>query len=124
VSAPYWEYLRWAGYAVACIGAWRYLPLCVVRLAAAFTRDQQRHRQCMEVLRLARRDASRITPYLSDRSPVQSTPPDSTEPFSGLSDYKAELSTREFDRGRGRSKVPHAAPSPRQPGRPATAQRL
>jgi hypothetical protein len=64
MAAPYWEYLHWAVYAMAGIGAWRYLPLGFVRLVAALTRDEQRHRRCMEVLRLARRDASRIPPYV------------------------------------------------------------
>ena len=64
--APYWEYLHWVGYAVAGVGVWRYIPLAVVRFVAAFTHDEQRARQCMEVLRLARRDASRIPTYLSD----------------------------------------------------------
>jgi hypothetical protein len=63
---PYWEYLRWVMYVGVVVGTWRYLPLTVVRLVAAFTHDEQRHKQCMEVLRLARPDASRIPTYLSD----------------------------------------------------------
>jgi len=47
----------------AALGAWRLLPLAIVRLVAAFTRDEKRHKQCMEVLRLARRDAKDIPPY-------------------------------------------------------------
>ena len=62
--AAYPEYLRWGVYVVAALGAWRYMPLTVVRLVAAFTRNQTRHKQCMEVLRLARRDAARIPSYL------------------------------------------------------------
>ena len=64
--APYWEYVRWMMYVGATVGAWRYLPLTVVRLVAAFTHDQQRHKQCMEVLRIARRDPSDIPTYLPD----------------------------------------------------------
>jgi hypothetical protein len=52
---PYWEFLRWVVYVGAGIGAWRYLPLTVVRLVAAFTRDEQRHRRCMEVLWISSR---------------------------------------------------------------------
>jgi hypothetical protein len=64
--APYWEYVRWAVYVASALGAWRLLPLTVVRLVAAFTRNETRHKQCMEVLRLARRDAARIPSYLPE----------------------------------------------------------
>src|SRR5436305_226443 len=47
---PHWESLSWMVYVGVAIGAWRYLPLTVVRLVAAFTRNRQRHRQCIEVL--------------------------------------------------------------------------
>ena len=67
--APYWDYVRWGAYMATALGAWRLLPLAVVRLVAAFTRDEKRHKQCMEVLRLARRDAANIPPYLSTPSP-------------------------------------------------------
>jgi hypothetical protein len=63
--ALYWEYLRWSAYVAAAIGAWRYVPLTIVRFVAAFTRNETRHRQCMEVLRLARRDAASIPSYVS-----------------------------------------------------------
>jgi hypothetical protein len=63
---PYWPYLHWMAYVSAGMVAWRYLPLTVVRLVAAFTRDRQRHKQCMEVLRLAHRDASNISSFLTD----------------------------------------------------------
>ncbi len=59
------EYLRWGAYIVAALGGWRYVPLAIVRLVAAFTRNETRHKQCMEVLRLARRDAARIPSYLA-----------------------------------------------------------
>jgi hypothetical protein len=61
--AAYWEYLRWGLYVSAALGTWRVMPLAVVRLVAAFTRDEKRHKQCMEVLRLSRRDAATIPPY-------------------------------------------------------------
>lgn len=60
-SAAYLEYLKWGAYMAAALGAWRFVPLTIVRLVAAFTRDEQRHRRCMEVLRLARRDAASIS---------------------------------------------------------------
>jgi hypothetical protein len=63
--AQHWEYLSWGAYVVAALGAWRYMPLAIVRLVAAFTSDERRHKQCMEVLRLARRDAARIPSYIS-----------------------------------------------------------
>jgi hypothetical protein len=62
--AQYGEYLRWGMYVSAALGAWRFLPLAIVRLVAALTRNEARHKQCMEVLRLARRDAARIPSYL------------------------------------------------------------
>ena len=49
---------------MAGFGGWRYLPLGVVRLVGAFTNDEVRHRRCMEVLRLARRDAAKIPSYV------------------------------------------------------------
>jgi hypothetical protein len=63
--AAYSEYLRWGAYIVAALGAWRFMPLAIIRLMAAFTRSETRHKQCMEVLRLARRDAERIPSYVS-----------------------------------------------------------
>lgn len=63
--AVHWEYLRLAVYTCAAsVGMWRYVWLTVVRLMAVFTNSEQRNRQCMEVLRLARRDASAIPSYL------------------------------------------------------------
>jgi hypothetical protein len=68
---PYWEYLRWAGYVVAALGAWRFVPLAIVRLAGALTRDEERHKRCMEVLRLARHDAARIPSYSAEYPKVK-----------------------------------------------------
>lgn len=67
--APYWEYLRWGVYVASALSAWRFVPLAFVRLVAALTQDEARHRHCMEVLRLARRDAARIPSYMSVGSP-------------------------------------------------------
>ena len=61
---PYGQYLHWAVYVGAAIGVWRYLPLWLVRLVAAFTNSDQRRRQCLEVLRLARKDAASLPSYL------------------------------------------------------------
>jgi hypothetical protein len=63
---PYWEYLHWAVYAGVGVAAWRYLPRTVVYLTAAFTRNEQRQRQCLEVLRLSRKDAAKIPSYLKE----------------------------------------------------------
>ena len=69
---PYWQYLHWVVYVSAAIGTWRYLPLTLVRLVAAFTHDDQRRRQCLEVIRLSRKDAANIPSYLPT-SEVSST---------------------------------------------------
>jgi hypothetical protein len=74
MAVPYLDYLQWAGYAVAGVGIWRFLPLAVIRLVAAFTHNEQRHKQCMEVLRLTRRDASSIPTYVSDANAPPSRP--------------------------------------------------
>ncbi len=66
---PYWEYLRWGIYVASVLGMWRLLPLTVVRLVAALTRNEKRHKQCMEVLRLARRDAALIPSYVTESPP-------------------------------------------------------
>jgi hypothetical protein len=71
---PYWEYLHWVVYVGAGVGMWRYLPLTVIRLTAAFTRDEQRHIHCMEVL-LARKDPSVLPSYLAmSKNPSASKP--------------------------------------------------
>ena len=71
-KVPHWEYLRWMAYVGAALGAWRYLPLTIIRLVAAFTHNERRHKQCMEVLRLARRDASSIPSYLPESNALAS----------------------------------------------------
>lgn len=64
--AAYAEYLRWGVVCVTvALGAWRFMPLGIVRLVAAFTRSETRHRQCMEVLRLARKDAANLPSYIA-----------------------------------------------------------
>ena len=54
MTASYLEYLKLVGYVIVGVGGWRYLPLGVIRLVAAFTHNEDRHRRCMEVLRLGR----------------------------------------------------------------------
>ncbi len=43
--AAYWAYAPWAANTLAVLGAWRYVPLTVIRLVAAFTRDEQHHQR-------------------------------------------------------------------------------
>lgn len=73
----YLEHVRWVVYLGAGLGAWRYalcrLPLTVVLLAAAFTCDDHRHRQYMDVLRIARPNAPLITPPPVDTAHQAST---------------------------------------------------
>lgn len=52
--AAYWTYAPWAVNALTVLGAWRYAPLTVIRLMAAFTRDEQHRQRCMDVLRVSR----------------------------------------------------------------------
>lgn len=61
----YGDYLPWVAYLTSAIAAWRFLPVTIARLVGALTRDETRHRRCMEVLRLARRDAASIQGYTS-----------------------------------------------------------
>ncbi len=71
---PHYGYLWWVVYVADCVGGWKYLPLLVVRLVAAFTRDETRARQCLEVIRLSRRDASDIPTYLTNSSTPTGAP--------------------------------------------------
>jgi hypothetical protein len=48
------------------LATWRNLPLTVVRLVGALTRDPERSKRCAEVLRLARKDAKDLPSYLID----------------------------------------------------------
>jgi hypothetical protein len=73
------QYVHWVAYLLAGIGAWKYLPLVAIRLVAAFTSNDERARRCLEVLRLARRDASSVPTYL----PSKSAEPQKQEDASG-----------------------------------------
>jgi hypothetical protein len=86
----HWEYLSWGPYVAAALGAWRYLPLAIFRLAAAFTHDETRHRQCMEVIRMARLDAAHIPSYL----PTPSTDDKLRRRSANLSDVRRQFGTK------------------------------
>lgn len=101
--APHWEYFRWLVYLCAAAGTWRYLPLTIVRLIAAFTRSERRNKQCMEVLRLARRDAARIPSYLTTSEPSHTraaatdslTPISEDHPLKRIKDMRGSRSSSE-----------------------------
>jgi hypothetical protein len=61
------EYLRWGFIVATTLGLWRLAPLAVVRLVGAFTENEDRHRRCMEVLRISRKDARFIRPYVEPK---------------------------------------------------------
>jgi hypothetical protein len=64
------QYFFWVVYvAGGGLITWRYAPLTLVRLVGAFTTNPQRHRQCAEILRLARKDAASIPSYVSELPP-------------------------------------------------------
>ena len=52
--AAYRTYVPWAFNLLAVLDAWRYVPLTVIRLVAAFARDEQHHQRCMDVLCVSR----------------------------------------------------------------------
>ena len=85
--AAYWQHLGWVAYVAVGVGAWRYLPLSVVRLTAAFTRDDKRHRRCMDVLWLARRD---ITGMPGQAAPPEPAVKQSTADETDLADVIAD----------------------------------
>lgn len=62
--ALHWGNLQWVICVAIGAGTWRYMPLAVVRLVITFTHNKQRVCQCLEILRLARRDAPSIDSYL------------------------------------------------------------
>jgi hypothetical protein len=70
-STAHTQYFCWVVYVVTGLSTWKYVPLTVIRLIGALTRNQQRARQCAEILRLARRDAASIPSYLADPATVR-----------------------------------------------------
>jgi hypothetical protein len=63
---PHWVYLLSAANGLVGLATWRNLPLTVVRLVGALTRDPERSKRCAEILRLARKDAKDLPSYLID----------------------------------------------------------
>ncbi len=97
------QYFFWVAYLVAGgLLTWKHVPLTLVRLVGAFTKDAQRHRQCAEILRLARKDAASIPSYVSELPP----PSDSAAkpPTDG---------TRAHHRRQARGKYSNDAATPR-----------
>jgi hypothetical protein len=62
--APTWEYAIWAGHVVVGVAVLRFLFRALFGLLAASARNDRRSRRSLEVLRLARRDATQIPSYL------------------------------------------------------------
>jgi len=60
----HWMYILWAVNALVGLATWRNVPLAVVRLVGALTKDPERAAQCAEILRLARKDAKDLPGYL------------------------------------------------------------
>lgn len=60
----HWEYILLAANGLIGLATWRNVPLAVVRLVGALTKDTQRSRQCAEMVRLARKDAKDLPSYL------------------------------------------------------------
>jgi hypothetical protein len=63
--APYWEGLRWVAYMGVGTGVWKYVSLPMFRMVAVFSHNPTRRQHALEVLRLARPDASTIPSYLT-----------------------------------------------------------
>jgi len=61
---PHWAYLLSAANGLVGLATWRNLPLTVVRLVGALTKDAERSKRCAEILRLARKDAKDLPSYL------------------------------------------------------------
>jgi|HubBroStandDraft_4_1064222.scaffolds.fasta_scaffold06409_4 hypothetical protein len=72
--APYWECLRWMAFMGASAAIWKYLALPVYRAIAVLSRNEDRRRYALEVLRLARPDASAIPSYLANLGAEQGRP--------------------------------------------------
>lgn len=70
---PHWVFFLSAANALVGVFTWRNLPLTVVRLVGALTKDPERSKRCAEILRLARKDAKELPSYLD--SPGDCQPP-------------------------------------------------
>jgi len=62
----HWEYIIWAVNALVGCATWRNIPLAVIRVTGALTKDPERAKRCAEILRLARKDAQDLPSYLLD----------------------------------------------------------
>lgn len=69
----HWEYIVWAVIGVVNLVTGRNLPLAVVRLVGALTKDPERSLRCAEILRLARKDAKDLPSYFVDDSEKESS---------------------------------------------------
>lgn len=62
----HWEYILWVVNGLVGLGTWRNVPLAVVRLIGALTKDPQRSKQCAEIIKLSRKDAKDLPQYLTE----------------------------------------------------------
>jgi hypothetical protein len=69
-----WPCVHCAVYIAAVLGTSRYVPVSVIRIVAAFTRDEQRHRRCMDVLRVSQPNRSDVPAVGTESDPL--TDPD------------------------------------------------
>jgi hypothetical protein len=65
---PHWLYFLYAANALVGAFSWKHLPLTVIRLVGALTKDPERSKRCAEMLRLSRKDAKNLPSYLLDDS--------------------------------------------------------
>jgi hypothetical protein len=105
---PHWIYLLSAANALISLFTWRNLPLAIVRLVGALTKDSERSKRCAEILRLARKDAKDLPSYLA-------SPP---EPGPAT---KAAVS-RSRDQADRRSKPASLSPAPSRASRRRSTQ--
>lgn len=79
----HWDVV-WAGSSpVGLVAIWRYAPRAFLMLVGGLTKDPQRSKQCAEMLRLQRKDASSIQSYLVD-PPAQQPTASSSSLFDDL----------------------------------------
>jgi hypothetical protein len=91
----HWEFVVWAVNGLVGLSTWRNVPLAVVRLIGALTKDPQRSRQCDEVIKLSRKDAKDRT-RRQKHWPQCSLPPSTharTEPGSRHAPRTSEHTT-------------------------------
>jgi hypothetical protein len=79
----HWEFVVWAVNGLVGLSTWRNVPLAVVRLIGALTKDPQRSRQCAEIIKLSRKDAKDLPDYLPE-SHARDKPTAATDPPSAM----------------------------------------